>query len=308
MPNFRSFRFIISARILFCRGYKHLDQSTEPAALAMTALTSNSISASTFRLRDLPEELQRHCISFSLPSEWYIRASVPIRISSAAVVNPYIYGLRPDPPSPIHVHLVDKQTFLQARALSIQNFTGELYLANILDQRGFKTYSQYGLGQTRTPGRLDSFRDLITIVHIGSYSNVQDFRGLDPNLIGVLSKLDTVVAHSVKSLHEESLYGWGDANFMINMLSETTLIAFMQQKSEDLDVLKTTAAVEALWNAGIKTLLEMKVTMGSGEMMVSFYCIFQLHRNSEPTILGKHPVKEWELSSKFRKSIYEKAV
>lgn len=231
-----------------------------------------------------------------------------MRIACAEGQNPYIYGLRHSPSVSARLYLVDKHTYLQAQAVSLKCFTGELYLASVSDRAGFKTYSQYGLGQETTSGRLDSFRNLITTVHTGSYRHIQDFGGFDRNLISVLPKLRTVVAHSEKSLHEESLYGWGDATLLINILSDTALIDFMQRESEARDIPKTTGAIGALWKAGLRTLLEMKVNMGSGEMTVSFYCIFLLREDENPVILGKHSVKEWSSSSKLRKSVYEMAI
>lgn len=270
--------------------------------------TSKVVMAPIFRLRDLPEELQRHCISFCLPSEWHIRASGPMRIACDQGQNPYIYGLRRVPPIPPRLYLVDKHTYLQAQAVSLKCFTGELYLASVVDKAGFKTYSQYGLGQEVTSGRLDSFRKHITTVHTGCYKHVQDFDSFDENLLSVLPKLRTVVAHSEKSLHEKSLYGWGDATLLIRILSSDALIEFMQRTSEERDIDKSTEKVKLLWKADIRTILEMKMNMGSGEMMVSFYCIFLLQKDEDPIILGKYSVKEWLSSSKLRKSVYEKAI
>lgn len=271
-------------------------------------LLDDLVMTPSFRLRDLPEELQRHCIGFCLPQEWHIRASLPMRIACPETGNSYIYGLRHVPPIPARLYLVDKQTFHQAQAASLKSFTGELYLASVIDKAGWKTYSQYGLGQEMTSGRLDTYRNSITIVHVGSYQHVQGFGTFDSNLITVLPRLQMVVAHSEKRLHEESLYGWGDANHLISILADKPLIDFMQRESERRDIQKSDAAIEVIWNAGLKTLLEMKIIMGSGEMTVSFYCIFWLRKDEDVVVLGKYPVNEWLGSSTFRRSVYEKAV
>lgn len=188
-------------------------------------------------------------------------------------------------------------------------------------------YYQYGLGaeplhcgENGVIGKLDGYRNLITTVHMGCYQYMSDSRGFDLGLLGVLPNLRRVVAHSENRLHEESLYGWGSADSLIGMVSNDALVRCVQRREGEIMPRAPTwgpirregeteeKVLPALWKAGLATLHEMKVNMGAGEMMVSFYCVFWVREGRDAEVLGKYSVREWEGTPGLRRKVYERAI
>lgn len=151
---------------------------------------------------------------------------------------------------------------------------------------------------------------------------MSDSRGFELGLLGVLPNLRRVVAHSENRLHEESLYGWGSAESLIGMVSNEALVRCVQRREgvpsppvpawawnpSPRESEPEEGVLPALWKAGLTTLHEMKVNMGAGEMMVSFYCVFWIREARDAEVLGKHSVREWEGNSRLRRKVYERAV
>lgn len=155
---------------------------------------------------------------------------------------------------------------------------------------------------------------------MGCYQYMSDSRGFDLGLLNVLPNLKRVVAHSENRLHEESPYGWGSAESLIKMVSNEALVRCVQRRDGGIIPSAPTwgpsrregeteeGVLPALWKAGLTTLHEMKVNMGAGEMMVSFYCVLWVREGRDAEVLGKYSVREWEGRSRLRRKVYERAV
>lgn len=257
-----------------------------------------------FRLRDLPEELQRQCVRYCLPSKWCFRVSGPIRRITSHPSFSQVCQLHYDPLIPSSLYLVDKRMSSQVHSALVRNFQGEIHFDDCFMYEAFRPFRQ----KWRTGLEpLEPFRHLITILHV-DMTYCRSFQGFDLRPAGILANLRTLVAHVESRLYEGSLYGWGDAHHLISVISNESLVGFVRPVHDWLKQGGSRTPMEQLWQVGVNILFEMKIIMGYGEMEIAFYGVFWLRQNEDIVLLGKHPVKEWLESSKLRRSVYDRAV
>ena len=141
----------------------------------------------------------------------------------------------------------------------------------------------------------------VTTIHDGTISII----GFDLDLLLVLPNLKMVVAQYAGTIFDGYIQGFGNEKFFIRVVSEEKLKELMLFHFSGWPAQRR-QKLEHLWWIGIRTVIEMKVTMGSPPTKFDFMCIFWLRNNSEPVVLGKFTMHEWEASVRLQMSVYNK--
>lgn len=291
---------------------------------------SASVPSSTFRY--LPEEIQLLVLQYALPA-WSLRLSTSGGHSSCISTPPertsklqYVayrtahisHGNPNDKPSVQYpafksaLFLVDHRMAEQANKAARRTFTGDLHIDYVVRAPCAETCTDclcqnHESNIAKKRQGLDEMLKLITTVHCKG----NGFTGFDVDLLEIFPELKIVVAYHQSVLYDGTTYGFGNEEFFIQVLSEEKLnILMLATMAQWQKSTLHNAKVKQLCQHGMKTIVEMTVTVGRTPMAFSFITVFLLEedRNDAVRILGRYSMNKWNRSSRFKSFVYFKAL
>ena len=285
-----------------------------------------SVESSSFRFRDLPEELQGQIIRLCIP-EWSVRLhkSPDHRCTRTENQNnlshdPTLqqvssYCIQQFPRFEQPLFLVDKRMNELARAQTALAFDGKLwtryfvreYQVIIHDSDVDDCHCQPP--DVRRQAKADALQSVwrsITTVR-GWMSRFSNF---DLDLLDILPNLQLVVAQDEQTLFEESIYGFGSEEFLTKHISEEALLKLLHRSLLTPDLPFRITMLRKLFQAKVRPILEIKVSVGASTTKFWFMCIFRLDAGPETdpiksTILARYSAQAWEkLDEQMKYSLY----
>jgi len=285
----------------------------------------NAAASAPFRFRDLPEELQaqiiracltewsyvqrretcRSCTSKDAPRWVLYRVAHPSNhIISQSNLNRRTKTAEPEATKSCYgtsvtsIQLVDHNMRRHCRRGLLQKFTGQLYV----DDGPASHHEPRACRASDLAEPHQHVSDCVTTVH---FEADEGFRNLGMAYPGIAPNVKMAIARCRGTLFDGPIYGFGEESFFVRVISEEKLKSLMLSKMQAWKRSPYYPGSEHFRAAGIKTVVEMVVAMGSPPMRFQFMCIFLLEGlGTEPVVLGKFTMHEWNLSVRHRISVY----
>jgi len=289
----------------------------------------NAAAPAPFRFHDLPEELQarivRECLTdwSYIVHSWRCRScamprTLPLTLALYRVAHlpkPIIGSANLTPGMEIMAHevansyyaisttsmqLVDRNMRRHCKREMVQKFTGHLYISEDVNNPNLEDCWCKGVHQASA-----DIPNTFSSVHCETDRGFYEFRTL---FLQIPPNMELAVARCKETLFDGPTYGFGEESFFVRVVSEEKLKALMLSKMQGWK--RDTAyywSLKDLWGAGVRTIVEMVVAMGSPPMRFEFMCIFLLKDfDADPVVLGKFTMQEWRSSVRLQMSIYKR--
>ncbi|KAK5079862.1 hypothetical protein LTR70_009145 [Exophiala xenobiotica] len=171
-----------------------------------------------------------------------------------------------------------------------QKFTGHLYIGEDVNNPNLEDCWCKGVHQASA-----DIPNTFSSVHCETDRGFYELRTL---FLQIPPNMKMAVARCKETLFDGPTYGFGEESFFVRVVSEEKLKALMLSKMQGWK--RDTAyywSLKDLWGAGVRTIVEMVVAMGSPPMRFEFMCIFLLKDfDADPVVLGKFTMQEWRSS------------
>lgn len=283
------------------------DVSTALACLTInprreeTTSTSLYDHSAPFPFRDLPEELQLHIITLSLPT-WSLHlvrwAHHVCKAEAATHKQELRYIARRSNIFSPSLFLVDKHMKSQMRKAAKSAFTGQLYTEYLAaESKSWKLNSDCTclLAKHRHQAKKHILRhnlDQITVVNCWT----SGFANFDRDLFKVLPNLRAVVASYRKQLFDGYIYGFGSEELLIRHVSDASITKLVMPQ---LTTYVQMRILQELWTATIAPVVELQVDVGRSTMSFSFVAVCVVSRaedgQAETKILQRYSMREWQV-------------
>lgn len=258
-------------------------------------------AAASFRIRDLPEELQLHIIRLCLP-KWSFHLARRAHHVCKAEANTYKqelrYVARRSVSLPSSLFLVDKQMQRHVRQAAKFTFTGQLYTEYLAaETKSWKLNSDCTCLQPedRRAAKKYALRNAlnqITAVNCG----ISGSANFDRDLFRVLPNLRTVVVQLRKQLFDGYIYGFGSEELLIRYIADTSITKLVMSQLETDSQIRVLREFRA---ANISPVVELQVDVGRSTMSFSFMVVCVIEKADtgriEMKVLQRRSMREWHL-------------